>query len=109
MLRALPIYLARLAFMAALGLWLYGMWDIFASRSSFIAVAMTMGGVGLMQLYRVFQGRLEPTGIVYRAPSGDLCVGMHGVHPNFVAAVEASRSVAYAASKGPTSADISAG
>jgi len=99
--RSLLIILARTAFMVALAAWLFGLWNLYTSRPSVITVAIFLAGFGLMRLYRIGRGRLEPTGTVYCAPSGDFWVRMHGVHPNFVAAVEAWRSATVHGVEGP--------
>jgi len=53
---------------------------------------LMVGGLIALQLWAVLHRRLEPAGKVHRDAAGNAWVVLRGVHPNFVAAVEAARA-----------------
>ena len=54
-------------------------------------ILLLVAGLLAVQLWAAFHGRLEPIGKVYRDAAGNAWVVIRGVHPKFVAAVEAAR------------------
>ncbi len=104
---SLAISSARLFFIAALVGVGWGIWQTtVASRSSTSALVVLVASVLIVQVYMSVRGRLEVSGVVYNGGAGDTWVRVRGVHPKFVAAVEASRIQAPTAAESVRTPDL---
>jgi len=84
---------ARVLVLAAVVAFGYGLWAVaFRHQATLAQWALLVAGLLAVQLWAVFRERLEPAGKVYRDAAGNAWVVIRGVHPNFVAAVEAARA-----------------
>lgn len=85
----------RLLVIASLFGSIYGLWSLTIGHgSALVAWVALIASFLVAQLWRIFRARVEPTGEVHRDGVGTAWVRVRGLHPNFVAAVEAWRAQA---------------
>lgn len=63
-----------------------------SSSADLVTVLILIASLVVMQMWTAGHSLLEPTGDIHSDTSGAVYVRMRGVHPNFVAALEASRA-----------------
>jgi hypothetical protein len=83
---------ARFVVVAALVAFIYGLWGVDFGGQSTAAWIALIAGLLALQLWTIFRERLEPTGRIYRDAAANTWVRVRGVHPGFVAAVDAYRT-----------------
>jgi hypothetical protein len=87
----LAIFAARLVVFAAVVGTGYGLWQqITTLNPSLTAFGILIAGSAILLASNRVLGWLEPTGVIYRSPTGRTWVRVRGVHPNFAAAMEGS-------------------
>ena len=88
---SLAISTARLVVIAAAVVTGYGLWQIYTiPKLSPTAVGSFIAGTAIILAWNSLRGWLEPTGVIYRTPTGRTWVRVRGVHPNFAAAMAGS-------------------